>query len=546
MFHILTYPWEAIGFVSAADSDPANSDAMPWHSQILVDQYSVITSATTGGTFPTIHLSKKYKVIELPGPAIKGDMSREIVIEINHNRRVSFQFDHNKTQNKNNKLLDQFECFFDQTMNAMLFLMRECLHVENHKTDNIYWDGILNEVRANIEEDPAKYALVVDLSRPRKLIEQIGRITEKPKRVLMRIHDQERIQKVQEIDIKCLTDLARRPGTVLKEKAGPKQRILAIKRTENINTLENRVTKHCCSLATLASKRYLLEHKQVDDSKSKRIRLVQKLVRACIRLPRKSSFTGVKNLIEPCRQPNYTLMQNPDYYKVWRAYVQLVRNEDLRHELWKWNRRMWSDFMGLFLADLLDSYQKTMSDEYVFSIGQKTVYGKHKQDMGKWLLSDTMPGPFIIDCHSNAPGTLYCIQGDHDTISNLFELYHVLAVLNADYLLLYIRDNKKVVLPIYAVLPPHHHSYDTHDRFIKNLLPNLMNNIGYFKNLSSDWSCDNGWVLMGNWANRFYLDKVQDLKEGITCWTTAINPDYNSWRSTAEKCYEPLLNVCGT
>ena len=67
-----------------------------------------------------------------------------------------------------------------------------------------------------------------------------------------------------------------------------------------------------------------------------------------------------------------------------------------------------------------------------------------------------------------------------------------------------------------------------------------------FKNLSSDWSCENGWVLLGNWANRFYLDKVQDLKEGITCWTTAINPDYNSWQSTAEKCYEPLLNICET
>ena len=82
--------------------------------------------------------------------------------------------------------------------------MRDCIHVDQHKTRNIYWNDILEKVHKNEDNDPAKYALVVDLARLPELINPVDRITEKPKRVLRRIHDQERIQKVKEIDIKCI------------------------------------------------------------------------------------------------------------------------------------------------------------------------------------------------------------------------------------------------------------------------------------------------------------------------------------------------------
>ncbi|MBC8486748.1 MAG: DUF2357 domain-containing protein [Bacteroidetes bacterium] len=544
MRHALTYPWETIQFVYHTVSAPVNIDNIHWHSQILTDRESEITNATTGGTFPTVSISKNYKVIELPGPAIKGDMSREIVLDIDNKHKVSFLFNNNDSKPDNTEMLDQFEFFFDQTMNVMLYLVRMCLKVEKHSKENIYWEKIINQIHKDMKDDPAKYALVVDLARLPELIEPVGRITEKPKRVLRRIHDQERIQKVQEIDTKCLTDLARRPGTVLAEKAGPKQRILAIKRKENINTLENRVTKHCCSLAALASKRYLREHDKIQ--KSERKESVQRLFRASKRLPQKSSFQGVVNLLEPCRQPNYTLMLNPDYYKVWKAYVQLVRNEDLRNELWKWHRRMWSDYMGLFLADLLHSYQGVMSDKYIYSIGQKTVFGKRKQDTGKWLISDTMPGPFIIEVDSDKPGTLYLINGDRDTLINVSDSLQDLAILNADYLLICIRSDRQVVLPIYAILPSHHLSNEAHSRFVKDILPSLMQGLRMFKEHSTSWSCRNGWVLLGNWAHSQDFDKELDLGEGMTCWATAIDPDYNSWQSIANRCYEPLLNVCAT
>ena len=54
----------------------------------------------------------------------------------------------------------------------------------------------------------------------------------------------ERLNKVREVDVKCIIDLSRRPGSVVVEKAGKTQSIMAVKRTGDINILENRVTKH--------------------------------------------------------------------------------------------------------------------------------------------------------------------------------------------------------------------------------------------------------------------------------------------------------------
>ena len=545
MWNTITYPWEAISIDFQSDFAP-DEDDISWCPQIVASEESVLTSATSGGLFPTRVLSGTHKILELPGPAIKGDMSRQIILDIDRRQQVTFQYLNGSNKQDHSERIEQFELFFDQIMNAMLFLMRDCIHVDQHKTRNIYWDDILEKVHKNEDNDPAKYALVVDLARLPELINPVDRITEKPKRVLRRIHDQERIQKVKEIDIKCIIDLARRPGSVLAEKAGPKQRILAIKRTENIDILENRVTKHCCSLAVTASKRYLREHDHIKIDESPRKKMVKKLFLESKKLPLKSTFQDIVNLIEPCRQPNYTLMQNADYYKVWKAYAQLVRNEDLRAELWKWNRRMWVEYVALFLVDILHAFQKIMTDENLVEIGQKTVFGNRRHASGSWFLSDALPGPFLVDPGSNSPGTLYFIQGDHDSLINLSETLADLSALNADYLLICFRDNQKTVLPIYGILPSHHLTKNDRTRYVNDMLPSLMKNIRSFNTMSTGWTCKNGWVLFGNWSQNKTADKVQNLKKGMKCWTSEVNPDYRDWEGNREKYFEPLMNICGS
>ncbi len=545
MFNPITYPWETISVNSKSEFDTSVNN-IPWYSQIVVNKENELTNATTGEKFPSKIISKLYHLFEMPGPSIKGDMSYQITIDIDNTQQYNLQFYNTSNIEDCAHQIEQFEYFFDRIMNAMLFLFRTCLKIDKHIKSPIYWDEILNKIHENKKDDLAKYGLVVDLARLPELINPISRIIKSPKRVLQRVHAQERIQKVQEVDVKCIIDLARRPGSILAEKAGAKQRILSIKREENINIIENRVTKHCCTLAAKASKRYLDEHKDIKTSDSDRKKAVQRLFKECKRLPEISSFSGVMNLHEPCRQPNYTLMQNADYYKVWKAYIQLVKNEDLRSDLWRWNRRMWVDYLGFFLSDVLFAFQKTMTDKYLYEIGNKTVFGKRKHDAGLWFLSDTLPGPYIVHTTSNTPGTLYIIQGDRNTLINLSELTCELSALNADYLLIYFYAGKNIVLPVYGILPPHQLSNKNREKYVNDMMPSLIKNIRIINSKTTKWDCKNGWILFGDWDKNKPLDKIQNLGEGIKCWASEVDPDYKVWGDQMENYFEPLMKITET
>jgi len=540
----LNYPWE----INISDKSAEQKDfsaAFAWSSQVCIDLEAKVVNAATGRAFPEHQVGINEKIVEFPGPSLKGDMSKSLTVEFENSELVTLSFMNDEGQNNNLQMIDLFEAFFDSVMNGLLFFVRDCLHVEKFKVENTYWVEVLTNFDQKDDDDPAKYSLIVDLARPVELFAPLKRITDRPKRVLRRIHDQERIQKVQEVDTRCLIDLARRPGTLLVEKAGPKQRILAIKRQESIDILENKVAKHCCVLASLASKRYLREHEEKKYEVSPRKKSVSKLLRSSHQLPLKNSFHGVSNLIEPCRQPNYTLMQNADYYKVWKAYVQLVRNEDLRQELWKWNRRMWSEFLGIYLTHLMSGYQQLMTDSHIQPIGDKTVQGRRRHVSAKWLLSDTLPGPYIIDKNSDQPATLYLISGDWDTLEALSPALVSLAGLNADFLFISSKRGQLSVLPIYSIMPSNNLDQKKYPVFLEGIVPSLLNTFRCNKIESTDIDIIGAWVLLGNWANNVVDKDPSNTPGHISLWVTSVNPDYSFWKASSEDAFEPLMTICG-
>ena len=540
----LNYPWE----VNTSDkiAEPGNfSSAIAWSSQICIDLEAKAVNAATGKAFPEHQVGINEKIVEFPGPSLKGDMSKSLTVEFENSELVTLSFMNDEGQNNNLQMIDLFEAFFDSVMNGLLFFVRDCLHVEKFKVENTYWVEVLANFDQKDDDDPAKYSLIVDLARPNELFAPLKRITDRPKRVLRRIHDQERIQKVQEVDTRCLIDLARRPGTLLVEKAGPKQRILAIKRQESIDILENKVAKHCCVLASLASKRYLREHEEKKYEVSLRKKSVSKLLRSSHQLPLKNSFHGVSNLIEPCRQPNYTLMQNADYYKIWKAYVKLVRNEDLRQELWKWNRRMWSEYLRIYLTQLMSGYQQLLTESHIQPIGDKTVQGRRRHASAKWLLSDTLPGPYIIDKNSNQPATLYLICGDWKTLEALSPALISLAGLNADFFFISSKGGQLSVLPIYSIMPSNHLDQKKYPAFMEGILPSLMKSIRVYKSDITDINILGAWVLLGNWANYVIDERPRNIHEKLTIWISSINQDYSAWKTSSEDAYEPLKTICG-
>jgi hypothetical protein len=542
VIQLLTYPWEAISAKDSASGSQASSLSQPWCAFVVTDVDAKLENEVTGSTFPSTQISDNTQVYEIHGPALKGELSKGITIStLKESLKLEYILDNTEIAPINKQ---KYEPFFDHILDSILLILREGLKNENFRQENHYWGRLLDTLLGKDQDDPAKYSLVVDLARPKTFLEPLNRITERPKRVLRRIHDQERVQKVREIDTKCVVDLAKRPGAAIAEKAGPKQRILAIRRTESIDILENRVAQHACSLADRASRRYLAEYGKWT-GESERVGDVERLQRSVLRLPKKQSFDGVTSLIEPCRQPNYTLLQNTDYYRVWQAYVELVKNEDLRNQMWLWNRRLWRDYMTLFLSHAIQQISDDLGPETLVKLNEKTILGNRKHQFGQWLLDDILPGPFVMDPNSESPGSLYLLDGSRDTLTNADLMLKDCALLNADFCVIMSREDKISVLPVYCVMPSPHLDSNQYAEFVDQLLPSLLKGLKQFSATSSTIQCIGGWVLLGNWGQHALPPIVKNLQEGITCWLSEISSDSSCWNESQGSWENPLLGILG-
>lgn len=538
----ITYPWDVIE-VLKGDFE-ASTSSNYWCPYIVTKSSIDLVNAVTGAKFPSRSIKNEHLLYEIHGPALRGELARAVTVSDGNSHQLKLTFQEDSDPESINHNIRQFEPFFDQIMDTMLFIVREGLKNDQFKLTTHYWPELISLLSGNDQDDPAKYALVVDLARPKTLIDPLLRISDRPKRILRRIHDQERVQKVREIDTKCLTDLAKRPGAVIAEKAGPKQRILAIRRTETIDTLENRVTRHCCELVDRASKRYLNEHKNISPSVSKRVTSVQKLQRHSIRIPEKDSFRNVSRLLEPCRQPNYTLLQNADYFRIWSAYVELVRNEDLRNDLWKWNRRLWVDFVKLYLGTITNAFMESLGEDTISLIGNKTVLSERRHACGNWLFEDSLPGPFIVEPDSKQPLSLYLVEGNSQRLRSLSTDIEDLAILNADFIILTSRAGKLKALPVYALLPSYHLSDNTYANYIEGLIPSLKSAVTNYHSFDSAIECVGGWILLSNWRFSEYPAKTHD-QQGLRYWISSVPADAREFSTMDSNWDEPLLTLCG-
>ena len=540
----ITYPWEVLGDLENT-AEPRDSNPIPWQFQVMASRDVRLLNAVTGKAFPGIDIDQDRVVYEIHGPAVRGELSNSVSLSTGNGIDLTLHYQQNDEPGSHYERLLAYEPFFDQMMNSMLHVVREGLKNEKFTLETHYWPELTALLSGNEQDDPAKYSLVVDLGLPKNLIEPLHRITDRPKRILRRIHDQERVQKVREIDTKCLMDLAKRPGTVLAEKAGPKQRILAIKRTESIDTLENRVARHCCELIKRASRRYLTEHDHISPDKSKRVASVQKLQSVALQIPRKESFQGVRPLVQPCRQPNYTLLQNADYNRIWKSYIKLIRNEDLRNQFWMWNRRLWVDYMKVYLSSSMYTFMENLGSDTVKLMGHKTLLSKRQHDLGRWLLDDGLPGPFLIEPDSEHPLSLYLLEGSRETLIKLSSDLAILSTLNADMLMLASGRGELKVLPIYALLPSHHLDNSAHDNYVENILPGIMRAVREFNSQCDTVQCVGGWVLLGNWRNVEHPPDTQNPGESLSCWLTSVPADCSEWSASTSGWEEPLLSICG-
>lgn len=441
------YPWDIGKLLSQINADGAkNTDDCPYPNPyaILTDQSDCTVSGTALPKQEIAYAGRVAFLCELPGPSMEGDASERDYLAIQGVPATD-----SIIYKKDGDGLGSID-LYDSLLNIYLEVLGQTLNYEKPLPPVIFWEKVLNDVRKYAVEDPAPYALIVELARE-ELAGCLKRIAESPKKILKRERLSERIQRVREMDVHCIMNLARRPGLTIPEKAGSRQRIQAVVREESLVTLENKVVRHYLGLVSERSGTYLEEYRDIRKAEtSKRIKDVERLQGLSSLLLRESPLGRIKPLVTPCRVPNHTLLQNVHYQKIWEAYCRLIRNEELRQSLWRWQRRMWRDVARLWLAYTFESWFAAAKHIVKDKVAHRVLSTRHRNESGVFFQPDCLPGPYIIGSSEENAITVHLL--DHIGWCNLMP-ENVRDALLADFYLILASTSRTEVVPIYVWIP---------------------------------------------------------------------------------------------
>ena len=163
-------------------------------------------------------------------------------------------------------------------------------------------------------EDSKKPKISEIVRQASKITPHIKDLEKKIRRILRRDREKIQLDRVQEMDRASMRWLSRQPGKTLAQRAGSDQRILAIVRKENFDTLENRVLHAYVLLAERVAQVWMDEHPKA--SATKRYELVDKFRKFSRNFARQLKGMGVGKA-EANTTPNYVLMQDRNYKEVY-------------------------------------------------------------------------------------------------------------------------------------------------------------------------------------------------------------------------------------
>lgn len=203
------------------------------------------------------------------------------------------------------------------------------------------WGRLLCKWRHSMRPDRPPHTLVVRLSNDLpKLLQQVCRV---PKRLLCRERELEPLHRLREFDSTCMRWVCRQPGLSLPEKAGHRRSLLAVRRFESADTLENRVVLSLIRRSIRLCHDYLRQYGEEFKTHS-RIEGVRSFLRLCRHLLHESLFLQVVPL-ESVPIPNYVLLHEGRYHKIWQMFLLVMRRQRRRQVLWNHRLTLLQDML---------------------------------------------------------------------------------------------------------------------------------------------------------------------------------------------------------
>ena len=228
-----------------------------------------------------------------------------------------------------------------------------------------------------LADDPAANPeMDVIVEQARSLLPTLEQLDRAPRRVLRRTLHMIPLSRVQEVDRRGIMWLVRQPGETMAERAGGRQRIRAVAREENFNTLENRVLRSYALLVATLSREYLEKHKRA--ASSPRVAAVRQFGKRCRQLEADLAEREVGEANTDAT-PNFVLQNNVNYRKVWDAWRELINRKRIVDELWRWQARSWEEFSAIALVLAVQSIPGARA------IATSPLIFQEEQEDGCWL-----------------------------------------------------------------------------------------------------------------------------------------------------------------
>ncbi len=243
-------------------------------------------------------------------------------------------------------------------------------------------------------EDTAELSLIVELARRQDLLQALNSISRSPRRMLRRIHQPIKLSRIQEMDPYSMRRYAEALGRTPAEKAGPRQELIAVVKEDTADLPENSVLMWSVRRMERMAAAYC--RRNAAWKGHERYESVRRLLLVLGIILRNPSLRQVGALQHHMTTPTYCFQFERRYRHVWRAYLEIRKQQRAVDDAWRWQGRVWASTARILLASLLLENQAWMEARV------STPYFCAEGKAGEWTLGPTVPGPLsspLGPCH---------------------------------------------------------------------------------------------------------------------------------------------------
>jgi len=280
---------------------------------------------------------------------------------------------------------------------------------DRERSKKFYWEGdteglairsvrrVTSHWNRSAGRDQARIALIVKLARD--ISGTLRKVCDHPRVVLRRTREFQKLAKIQEVDPACLRWLAKQPGRDVYERAGARQELLGVVRKEDTDTLENRVVKDLLYRARIECANYVAIHREF--SSHDRVRTVSSFRNQIIDWERTSDIHHAKRIIGAV-QPNYVLLHEAKYRKLWEAYQLLLSQQKQKDDIWKWRDRTFSESCEIGCLSVLQRFSRSS----MFSRSDVAIHSEAVT--GRFISTLTEFGPAKLKSTGTRKQIVFC------------------------------------------------------------------------------------------------------------------------------------------